>query len=945
MYFLRKNKAMTVRSLTAAVAALFMTSSLIFAQDYNAKNYRSLRGTTNPSEVIGDLSAADAAGMIRQMSMAIELNVFQKDALGMIYPDRRMTNLDTAKAMVHLNDPDSVSKGLNDGEYRDLAVQMGFITEDELAKPENADFFTRGTTARVFNDFFSKWLGIETRYNINKDKVITRGDFAQALYDNKEQVLAKRNIMLIQGNIGKTNSIAENGRNKTATAINLDKIYSIPLSDKQTQVDKINDSGEKKFNASYVNIVSDKDVVLLTPSGFSTDVSKLSEGSKLNIYYKDGKIIYAEPFSAVKSGMTGMLKSWNITPNTDNNPDGKKLSEAEDSKEKKNYTSTIEIVNYSGQQQKYAVHPNVKIMQANGELGSSAVSKPINADQLVFGQDVALSAVDNIVTSITAYVPAEEELNAYIPPESRMVSGVVMDSGKDFVTLTDSNTYKIGPDTLLMKNSVITQYPAMKDGDIIKIYFDELGTDLASKIEIEGSQRQADKIIKGQIGPYSVAKKGLTIKNVKQLVNGAWVPVENLEADKAANMSKYPAGAVSDTANNQFSEGGKKYQNFKLKGNIYVNSGEVAPNKLKNYMNQDIYAVLSRNQGIPTIAKANIRLGDALNYKDNVEAINLALNSFQVEGNQVTFDDSTIIVKDGNIVKPANLETNVYTDVETNLTKAAQIIVQSGSAHNIEHPERFPYKIYRGTLRDIFEDSVLLGNDIEKGRKINHFFMLDNGKWNRLSEEPTTPRLRFTQNTFIYDFDNKAVLTPDQLKEQQYNFNAFGTRPTYFNRQVYAITKDDILVALIYHSNEGYVQVNSQNIMSAYAVGQYIAQENAQNQQNNQQNQQNQQNEKPIKPLLIRNIANYNSMKNVFEPIAPITTTDPKTQTNVSTPVRKILNIDKAAVIDGGKTIPKSAVNQLKGKNITVIYKQDRSKQMDKQGDMEIINAICIIAQ
>lgn len=936
------NKNIIAKAFLCLCLSFFIITNLVFAEKYHR-----VRGVTNPKEFIEDYNLRDASSNMRQMVFAEVIGVFDRDENRNINPKKVMTNLDMMKALVDLSDKDfKKDRNPADQEYRQKAIGLDFISQEELRKPENNNYFERNAIARDFYKNLSKIIGKEVRYNQNTSSTITKLDIAQALYDNKEIILQDRDLKLLSGVSLSQNDFAEGDVLKKEVSVKLDRIYKIPPAPNNTGVHSVGVKNDEEVDSSFINIVSNNDIAILTPNGFTTDIKNIELATKMNIYMENGQVKYIEQFHVPKSRLMGVLKDWSITNYTDNQKE-KEFTIEDENKENKNFTSTIEIVDYNGLSQKYKVHPNVSITQVVGEIGIGGQEKPVAENQLSFGQDVEITMLNNIVTGIRAYVPVEEELNSYIPPQSRLVSGVVLDFGKDFVTLSDSKKYDISPETIIMKNSVMTDYRSMKDGDIAKLYFDDIYSSSPSKIEIEGSQRQVANIIKARVGSYSNIKKSLSLKNVSKFEDGTWISAKNLNQDITKNPNKYPNTSYINSANNGRNSGNlKSYENYKLLGNVYANSARVSNKNLKNFKDQEIYAILSGNQGIPTIKKASIRLGNGLSYRNTLKNIDHSQKTMEVDGNIITFDDSTIIIKDGNLVATGNLEPNLYTSVETDALKKASLIVQDSSIYNVTKKDSFPYKIYRATIRDVFEDSILLGNDIEKDKKVNHYFMMQGGVWNRFSETATTPRLRYTDNTFFYDFDNKKQITIEEMRDQQYKFNAFGTRPDYFNRQVYAITKDDVLVGLIYHKNEGYVQVNSQNMITAKAVAGYLPQENKEgNKGGNQGGKQGENKENnPMKNLLIRNISEYNSMTNTLIPLKPIVTTDEKTQQAIKTPVRKLLNIDKALVIDNGRVVPKTSIDQLQGKFITVLFKQDRSKSMDKQGDMEVINAIVVIA-
>ena len=248
-----------------------------------------------------------------------------------------------------------------------------------------------------------------------------------------------------------------------------------------------------------------------------------------------------------------------------------------------------------------------------------------------------LTLRNDVVTMIKAYVPIEEELNSYVEPESQLVNGIVSDISPTTISLTNNASYTIGPDTLITKGGEIQDYKVIKDGDRVKLLFDNLNMAVPSKIEVEGMQRQADKIVKAKVGPYMLSQKTLNLKDVKELQNGQWVDLKD-------NV--------------------KSYENIKIKGNVYANSSKVNANRLKNYKNQEIYAVIAKNQGIPSIEKGKIRIGDSLKFENSLQDINYSQNTLQIDTNLVKFDESTIIVKDGNIVQGGSLEKNILSNVE-----------------------------------------------------------------------------------------------------------------------------------------------------------------------------------------------------------------------------------------------------------------------------------------
>ena len=241
---------------------------------------------------------------------------------------------------------------------------------------------------------------------------------------------------------------------------------------------------------SYVNLLSQRDIPVLTPNGMTVDTKNILEQSQVNIYSKNNKLLYIEQFTVPTKEVAGVFESMIISEKS------KEEEENQKSKTADNPTDTVKIKDYNNVAHLYKLHPDVKIVQYTGELGDdTAISKPVSANQLSYGQDVLLTLRNDVVTMIKAYVPVEEELNSYVEPESQLVNGIVSDINPTTISLTNNASYTIGPDTLITKGGEIQDYKVIKDGDRVKLLFDNLNMTVPSKIEVEGIQRQADKSV------------------------------------------------------------------------------------------------------------------------------------------------------------------------------------------------------------------------------------------------------------------------------------------------------------------------------------------------------------------------------------------------------------------------------------------------------------------
>ena len=173
----------------------------------------------------------------------------------------------------------------------------------------------------------------------------------------------------------------------------------------------------------------------------TVDTKNILEQSQVNIYSKNNKLLYIEQFTVPTKEVAGVFESMIISEKSKEEEENQKNKTAD------NPIDTVKIKDYNNVAHLYKLHPDVKIVQYTGELGDdTAISKPVSANQLSYGQDVLLTLRNDVVTMIKAYVPVEEELNSYVEPESQLVNGIVSDISPTTISLTNNASYtaKIG---------------------------------------------------------------------------------------------------------------------------------------------------------------------------------------------------------------------------------------------------------------------------------------------------------------------------------------------------------------------------------------------------------------------------------------------------------------------------------------------------------------------
>lgn len=819
MYFLQTNntnnkiKKDKTRFMGLFLSIILVASSAMtsWAAYDDVSAYPVYRGLINPQENMQKMTVTDAAGStLPYFALGTGIMTVNNTRFNPFAP---MTEMDALASVVNaagMNEqiqptPDNWRTG-----YVDMATQMGIITEADLDQySETPDKpFTNLVTAEKFNKWLSTALQKETKYKLSPNSAVRRIDAAELFHNNQELVAPAKGFTLLKGEIVDQKTITEDGVNKIATSL-------------------------KQDTGGFINILSNQDVPVVKNGQISLNVNNLAKGEIVSFYYKNNQVQFAITETTTSQAVTGTFQSLN--------------------------GDTLTILDFNNQIRTYKIHPDMVILEVEGELDSQGKSRTIAKKDLIFNQDMQLAVKNGLVHELKTFIPRDSDLDSYIPAQSKLIAGVVLDVTANYVTLADNKQYIINPDTVILRNGEMTDYREIKEGDRIKLFFDDIYTPMATKAEVEGMQRQADTIIKGTIDSYALGRGELALKSVSTLNGDRWV--------------------TDDTT----------YAKVKLNGTIYDGSKAVTTSKLKDYKGQEIYAVLAKNQNSPTIEKANIRKGSALSYSEEITKVDYPGSYLSIETNLINYTDGTLIVKDGRIVAPGNLQANVGAYVESGTNKNASLIVMSNTQYSSDNKD-YPYKIYRGTIEDIFDYSIELGDDKDE----RYYYEMRGSVWATFRAGSEGPRIQYNDSTTIYDSDfNKGKgkqISARDFREYKYEGSRYDDKdPVYYDRQVYIVTKDDAAISINFLSETGYNEVNSQNVMTGKVKAVDIS----------------------ANTLTLTEVSKYNSLREIFAP----------QQTD------ELIDISKASIISGNKEIPKLSAEQLIGKKIRAIYKQNTTRK------------------
>lgn len=228
----------------------------------------------------------------------------------------------------------------------------------------------------------------------------------------------------------------------------------------------------------------------------------------------------------------------------------------------------------------------------------------------------------------------------YIPKYGKMRMGdiVTVYQNSFSVKLSDGKTefYDINQTTQYTKDGNIVSKDALKPGMSVKVYFDNISALDASKVEIEAPEILFEIIYKGKIKNVNGARKEIQIigsdgvSKPEYISNNDWLPADSYSINlKTDDKTEYYAG------------------NQKLTMNELE----------RNYSGYQMYAVIKKVFGQPTVVRLSVKTGGEMMFSSTVRTVDHTLGSFDISTKEnFNITDGTIVIKDGLVVPSSQLK-------------------------------------------------------------------------------------------------------------------------------------------------------------------------------------------------------------------------------------------------------------------------------------------------
>lgn len=329
----------------------------------------------------------------------------------------------------------------------------------------------------------------------------------------------------------------------------------------------------------------------------------------------------------------------------------------------------------------------------------------------------------------------------YIEEGERNATGTIKEIDRNQLIL-DTNkgqkSYYTTPQTIATKSGQKVDLSILYTGDNVTLYFDEMNTDLITRIEIQNKSNNVSNIYKGKLVSSNNIDNTVVINNVKVFNNGKWKEVNKDLKLKYNNSSK-----------------------------IYTKGYELKSRYLKYYDGKEVIIVAKDFFGNDKIEKMVIKNMYESIYNESIKDINWYSETMELENNQnISFNRGTIVVKSGRVLDSysINQDSDVFISAEGigNKKTADLVYVYNEGINNSNIGDN---KIYSAKFDRILENRAIL----------EEVFMIENNRWLAFDEDEEK-ELYYDNDTYIYDLDNKKIVQAKELYSSDYSVDEDSRR-------------------------------------------------------------------------------------------------------------------------------------------------------------------------
>jgi hypothetical protein len=396
---------------------------------------------------------------------------------------------------------------------------------------------------------------------------------------------------------------------------------------------------------------------------------------------------------------------------------------------------SLEIEEYDG---------TVHLIPVEEKASFEIDNRPANKKDFKTGMEVSIWVRNGNLYRILSY---SAQNPGYIPEGGKVRNGTVkkIDRNQLIIQLPTGKeeTYFTTSETTATKNNNVVLLDVLYVGDHVNIYFDEIDTQMISRIEIEGDSVLIKDIYKGRINIVDKYNNYITLSGVEVFRNGNWEKVSgSLRLPFTSDTPVYSAGQLLSYSN------------------------------IQRYRGRTVYAAVKDYFGTDKIERMVIKSQYETVYNDKIEDINWYEEALEL-GNKrnLAFNEGTMVIKSGRMVDrfEINLNSDAFITADGRNTEqtANLIYIYNEDLNNSNIGQR---RIYSGRLDEVLPGSV----------NTRELFYLDINEWksyNFLKE------FYFDSETIIFDSENNRQISQEEFYSGEYavdensdSYNLYGKR-------------------------------------------------------------------------------------------------------------------------------------------------------------------------
>lgn len=347
----------------------------------------------------------------------------------------------------------------------------------------------------------------------------------------------------------------------------------------------------------------------------------------------------------------------------------------------------VTIYDYSGELRKFRVEPTA----VYGINGRSA-----KLDDFVYGIAVTAYVVDGGIISLRGESFGSEA--GYIPLFGKMRIGTVVNKSGNSFTIRKQNgeTEMIVANgrTFVTKSGLPAGMINLKNGEKVKVYFDYITGNIASRVEIEAFEQPYDKIYKGRLLNIVAQNRKLQLTGSP----GSNTP-EVVASSKWSQSGSYGRDILIDP-----------------QCEIYMGNEKLAVEDLERmYRGYVVYAVTNEVFGRETAVKLSVCKGDEMLQSSAVRSVNHTFGEFDLlTKDNFGITKATILLKDGLLVPVGELRSRdtvlVASEFSGGKKNAMFVSAVSGVESSPEIVRRLLSSVRIGAIETVSPTSVTLRN-------------------------------------------------------------------------------------------------------------------------------------------------------------------------------------------------------------------------------------------